>query len=136
MIREKTKKEQSWRGRLGVVLFACSALTGTIAIVSAVMLFININSENSIFTAFAFVATMIFGALLSVILGHTIRTPRMRDDDKNQLVAGAIMPFLGTAICASMHIVFGIGGYGILPIVYYAQSILIVVMCLIALKKV
>lgn len=126
-----TKKE---RQTLGRVLLAYSALTGVLSIVYLIRFIFMDNEENGFIAACAFAATMLFGTFLSIGLNYTIRVPRGKDDDKSQVIAGAIMAILGTVICVSMQINMGIGPYWFLPIAYYIQSALIIVVCLLSLK--
>ncbi len=77
---------------------------------------------------------MLFGTFLSIGLNYTIRVPRGKDDDKSQVIAGAIMAILGTVICVSMQINIGVGCYWFLPVAYYIQSALIIVICLLSLR--
>lgn len=126
-----TKKE---RRTLGRVLLAYSAFTGVLSIVYLIRFIFMDNEENGFVAACAFAATMLFGTFLSIGLNYTIRVPRGKDDDKSQVIAGAIMAILGTAICVSMQINMGVGSYWFLPVAYYIQSALIIIICLLSLK--
>lgn len=126
-----TKKE---RQTLGRVLLAYSAFTGVLSIVYLIRFIFMDNEENGFVAACAFAATMLFGTFLSIGLNYTIRVPRGKDDDKSQVIAGAIMAILGTAICVSMQINMGVGSYWFLPVAYYVQSALIIIICLLSLK--
>ncbi|MCQ2568698.1 MAG: hypothetical protein MJ155_00170 [Candidatus Saccharibacteria bacterium] len=125
------KKE---RQTLGRVLLAYSALTGVLSIVYLIRFIFMDNEENGFIAACAFAATMLFGTFLSIGLNYTIRVPRGKDDDKSQVIAGAIIAILGTVICVSMQINMGVGSYWFLPVAYYIQSALIVIICLLSLK--
>lgn len=126
-----TKKE---RQTLGRVLLAYSALTGVLSIVYLIRFIFMDNEENGFIAACAFAATTLFGTFLSIGLNYTIRVPRGKDDDKSQVIAGAIMAILGTVICVSMQINMGVGSYWFLPVAYYIQSALIIIICLLSLK--
>lgn len=128
---DRTKKQ---RQNLGNTLLAYSALTGVMSIVFLIRFMFMDNDYDGFLTACAFAATMLFGTFLAIGLNYTIRVPRGKDDDRSQIIAGAILAILGTAICVSMHIIMGIGGYWVLPIFYYIQSALIVAVCLLSLK--
>ena len=122
------------RKLLGRILLFSAAFFGVMAIVMLVRHIFLGEQQEGVYTSCGFSATMLYGALLSISLNYTLRTPRGREDDKNQLIAGAILVALGTAICASMHIIYGIGQYGLAAVAYYIQSILIFSVCMIALR--
>ena len=128
---ERTKKE---RQTLGRILLAISALTGVMSIVYLIRFIFKDNDQNGFIGACAFAATMLFGTFLAIGLNYTIRVPRGKDDDKSQVIAGMIMAILGTVICVSMQINLGVGSYWVLPVVYYIQSALIIIICLLSLK--
>lgn len=128
---DAAKKE---RQTLGRILLAYSAFTGVLSIVYLIRFIFMDNEENGFIAACAFAATMLFGTFLSIGLNYTIRVPRGKDDDKSQVIAGAIMAILGTVICASMQINMGVGGYWFLPVAYYIQSALIIIICILSLK--
>ncbi len=92
------------------------------------------NDQNGFLAAVAFAVTMLYGALMGVVLNYTIRVPRGKDDDKSQVVAGMILALLGTIICISMQMIMGIGVYWILPVVYYAQTAILLVVSLLSMK--
>jgi hypothetical protein len=89
--------------------------------------------DEMVAAAFAF--TMLYGSLLGVGFNYTIRVPRGKDDDFSQIVSGIVMMFLGTIICASMQILIGVSSkYMILPIVFYVQNWLMLLVALYSLK--
>ncbi len=130
---ERTAKE---RQVLGTILLGVGAFAGVMAIVYLVkFMFFSIDvSYESYMTASAFAATMLFAALLGVGMNYTIRVPRGKDDDRSQIIAAIVMIFLGTAICASIQIVQGIGEYLLLPIVFYTQNWIMFLIALYSLK--
>jgi len=130
-----TKETDKQRTILGRILLGISAFTSVMSIVYIIKFMFFGNSFVGFMTAFAFAFTMLYGAFLGVGMNYTIRVPRGKDDDFSQIVAGIIMIILGTVICASMQINFGIGEYIILPIVFYIQNFLMLVIAGIAAAK-
>ena len=128
------EKTQNERRNLGRVLLTCSAITGVLAVFFLIRLIFLRNDPDELVVPTAFSATMLYGAFLGIGLNYTIRVPRGKEDDKNQVIAGMVMALLGTAICVSMHIVYGGGAHKILPIAYYAQSAVILIVCVLSLK--
>ena len=117
---ERTSKE---RRVLCTILLGTSAFAGVMAIVYLIkFIFFNDNFMHTMI-AIAFSASMVFGALLGIGLNYTIRVPRGREDDRNQVVAAMIIMLLGVAIGVSLHVVEGIyPDYWLIPIVFYAQN--------------
>ncbi len=128
---DATNKE---RRTLGRVLLGYSAFTGVLSIVYLIRFVFMDNEEKGFIAACAFAVTMLFGTFLAIGLNYTIRVPRGKDDDKSQVVAAAVMAILGTVICFSMQTNLGVGAYWFLPVAYYIQSALIIVVCLLSLK--
>ena len=92
------------------------------------------NEFMGFMAAFAFAASMLYGAFMGIGLNYTIRVPRGREEDRSQVIAAMIMMVLGTTICVSMHIIQGIGSYGVLPIVFYMQNGLMFLIALYSLR--
>ncbi len=128
---ERTQKE---RRNLGAILLGCSALTGVMSVVYLIRFIFMNNDTNGFIPAVAFAVTMLYGAFLGIGLNYTIRVPRGKDDDKSQIIAGMIVALLGTAICVSIQTLMGIGAYSILPFIYYLQTAIILIVCLLSLK--
>jgi hypothetical protein len=55
-------------------------------------------------------------------MNYTIQVPRGKEGDGNQMILWLVLIVLGTVICATMQQVISIGGYIVLPIVFYAQN--------------
>lgn len=122
---------------LGRILLFSAAFFGVMAIVFLIRnIFFEGATQDGIYTSCGFFATMLYGALLSLSLRYTLNAKRGRENDRNQLLAGAIFVILGTVICASMHIIFGIGQYWLAAVAYYIQSILIFSVCVVALRTI
>lgn len=128
---ERTQRERRYLGRVSL---ACSTITGIVSVVYLIRFIFLDNDQNGFLAAVAFAVTMLYGALLGVGLNYTIRVPRGKDDDKSQVIAGMIMALLGTMICVSMQMILGIGVYWVLPIIYYAQTAVILVVSLLSMK--
>ncbi len=128
---ERTQVE---RKRLGRVLLGSSAITSVLAIVYLIRFIFFDNDANGFIAAVAFAVTMLYGALMGVGMNYTIRVQRGKDEDKSQIIAGMIMALLGTVICVSMQILLGIGDYQILALAYYAQTAVILIVGVLALK--
>ena len=129
----KTQKE---RRILSTILLGISAFTFVMGIVYAISIAVFGNLfTNGAITMVAFAITMQFGAFLGIGMNYTIRVPRGREGDFNQMIMWLILILLGTAICASMHIVQGNTGLILLlPIVFYVQNGLMFLIGLYSLK--
>ncbi len=130
---EQTKKE---RKRLGTILLCISAFTGVMSIVFLIKFFFFSGVELYMqhMTAVAVAAMMLYGTFMGIGLNYTIRVPRGKDDDRSQVIAAIILMILGVIICASLHIIIGEGEYIILPIAFYAQNWLMLLVALYSLK--
>lgn len=129
----KTRKE---RQILGTILLGISAFTSTMAIVYVVSIavFGDLFMDGAI-AMLAFAMTMLFGALLGVGMNYTIRVPRGREGDFNQMIMWMTLILLGTVVCAMMHIILGIGVFNLLlPTVFYVQNGLMLLVALYSLK--
>lgn len=129
-----TERTQAERKRLGRILLGSSAVTSVLAIVYLIRFIFFDNDTNGFIAAVAFAVTMLYGALMGVGMNYTIRVQRGKDEDRSQIFAGMVMALLGTAICVSMQILLGIGNYQILALVYYAQTAIILIVGVLALK--
>ncbi len=121
---------------LGRILLFSAAFFGVMAIVLLVRHIFFGEQQDGLYTSCGFLVTMLYGALLSVGLCYSLNAKRGREDDRNQLAAGIVLVVLGTIICASMHMIFGVGQYLLSAIAYYIQSILIFSVCIIALRTI
>ena len=119
---------------LGTTLLGISAFTGVMSIVYIIRFLFFDNEFMGFMAAFAFAASMLYGAFMGIGLNYTIRVPRGREEDRSQVIAAMIMMVLGTTICVSMHIIQGIGSYGVLPIVFYMQNGLMFLIALYSLR--
>ncbi len=119
---------------LGTALLGISAFTGVMSIVYIIRFLFFDNEFMGFMAAFAFAASMLYGAFMGIGLNYTIRVPRGREEDRSQVIAAMIMMVLGTTICVSMHIIQGIGSYGVLPIVFYVQNGLMFLIALYSLR--
>jgi hypothetical protein len=130
-----TKRKATEREILGTIFLGISAFTFVMSVVYLVkFVFFSENFMDEM-VAIAFAFTMLYGSLLGVGFNYTIRVPRGKDDDFSQIVSGIVMMFLGTIICASMQILIGVGSkYMILPIVFYVQNWLMLLVALYSLK--
>ncbi len=129
----KTQKE---RRILSTILLGISAFTFVMGVVYAISIAVFGNLfMNGAITMVAFAITMQFGAFLGIGMNYTIRVPRGREGDFNQMIMWLILILLGAAICASMHIVQGNTGLILLlPIVFYVQNGLMFLIGLYSLK--
>lgn len=119
---------------LGRILLFSAAFFGVMAIIIIARHLFMGEERAGAYTSCGFAVTMLYGALLSLGLSYTLRVKRGREDDKNQIIAGMIMVILGTVICASTQIIYGIGQYLLSAIAYYIQSVLIFSVCVAALR--
>ena len=129
---ERTNKE---RKVLGTILLAISAFTGVMSIVYLIrFLIVGFYFESEALVAVGITVSMLYGAFLGIGMNYTIRVPRGKEDDRNQMIAWLIMIILGTAIAVSLHLIIGIGQYILIPIVFYVQNWLMLLVGLYSLK--
>ena len=119
---------------LGRILLFSAAFFGAIAIILLVRHIFMGEHGDGVYTSCGFLVTMLYGVLLSINLCYSLYAKRGQEDEKNQLTAGIVLVILGTAICTSMLIVLGVGQYLLSAIAYYIQSVLILGVCVIALR--
>ena len=119
---------------IGTAFLGISAFTGVMSIVYLIKFLLFDSVFMGFMAAFAFATTMLFGSLMGIGLNYTVRVPRGREEDRSQVIAAMIMIILGTVICVSMHIILGIGVYGVLSIAFYIQNGLMFLLALYSLK--
>ena len=115
------KKNISERQVLGTILLGLSAFTGVMSIVFIIR-FIFFDDFMSVMMAKAIAWTMLYGTFVGLGMNYTIQVPRGKESDGNQMILWLVLIVLGTVICATMQQVISIGGYIVLPIVFYAQN--------------
>ena len=130
-----TERDSKERIILGTIFLGIAAFTFVMSITYIIKFIFFSERFVDEMGAAAIATTMLYGSFLCVGLNYTIRVPRGRENDFNQLVAGIVMMFLGTIIAIAMQVVVGVHEkYILVPIVFYAQNWLMLMTALYSLK--